>query len=168
MHVYVQKSISTTRPRSAASDSGLELNQRCVPVKSGAVPSTGSFERGPVGARSANFGAGRMPLSRLPTDLESSSPAARLAFGAWSAIAFSARTSSCAAIATAVTISTAPSARCTFSVRGSSRRPPSISTSSTIAEPAAYAAAMTSVRSVVPVVAPTEITAARIGPAHGV
>src|SRR6266702_2581929 len=41
MHVYVQKSISTTRPRSEASVSGLPagvLNHRSVSVKSGAVP----------------------------------------------------------------------------------------------------------------------------------
>src|SRR5437763_14555843 len=41
MHVYVQKSISSTRPRSDASVSGLPpgvLNERSVSVKSGAVP----------------------------------------------------------------------------------------------------------------------------------
>ena len=88
--------------------------------------------------------------------------------GACSAMAFSTRTSTWAIIATAVAISTAPRTRCTLSVRGISLRPPSISASRTIAEPAAYASATSSVRSVVPVVAPTEITAARIGPAHGV
>src|SRR3989442_3738333 len=41
MHVYVQKSTSTTRPRSEASASGVPpgvLNQRSVSVKSGAAP----------------------------------------------------------------------------------------------------------------------------------
>src|SRR3989442_2574368 len=41
MHVYVQKSPSTTRPRSEVSASGVPpgvLNQRSVSVKSGAVP----------------------------------------------------------------------------------------------------------------------------------
>jgi hypothetical protein len=78
-----------------------------------------------------------MLFSRIPTALESSSPAARFALGACSAIAFSARTSSWAIIATAVAISTAPSTRCTLTVRGRMRRPPTISASSTIAEPAA-------------------------------
>ena len=64
-----------------------------------------------------------MLFSRLPTALESSRPAARFALGACSAIAFSARTSSWAIIATAVAISTAPSTRCTSSVRGSQPAP---------------------------------------------
>ncbi len=41
MHVYVQKSTSTTRPRSPASESGLSpgvLNQSSVSVNSGAWP----------------------------------------------------------------------------------------------------------------------------------
>ena len=38
MHVYVQKSISTTRPRSEASVSGLLLSQLVTPVNSGALP----------------------------------------------------------------------------------------------------------------------------------
>ena len=38
MHEYVQKSISTTLPRSCASVSGFELNQAEIPAKSGAGP----------------------------------------------------------------------------------------------------------------------------------
>src|SRR5271155_3202537 len=45
MHVYVQKSTSTTRPRSELSGSGRSpgvLNQSSVSVNSGAAPSSGS------------------------------------------------------------------------------------------------------------------------------
>ena len=38
MHEYVQKSTSTTRPRSSRSVSGFELSQRAIPWKSGAGP----------------------------------------------------------------------------------------------------------------------------------
>src|SRR3984957_20872798 len=46
MQVYVQKSISTARPRSEASVSGLSpgvLNQSSVSVNSGAAPRAGSW-----------------------------------------------------------------------------------------------------------------------------
>ena len=45
MHEYVQKSTSTTLPRSAASDSGRlpgVFSQSAMPVKSGAVPRSGN------------------------------------------------------------------------------------------------------------------------------
>ena len=38
MHEYVQKSTSTTFPRSCCSVSGFELIHSEIPVKSGAVP----------------------------------------------------------------------------------------------------------------------------------
>src|SRR3954466_15580910 len=77
------------------------------------------------------------------------------------------RTSSWNAIAIAVTIITPPSTRCRDGPRGTraiSARPASANASSTTALPAAYARPTETVR---PEAAPTETTAARIGPAHG-
>jgi hypothetical protein len=84
------------------------------------------------------------------------------------------RTSSCVAIATAVAIITTPSVRWSASPRPArlicspTRCPPSAISRSTTAEPKAYATATVTIRADVPSLALTEITAARIGPAHGV
>src|SRR3954471_21953166 len=70
-------------------------------------------------------------------------------------------------MATAVSTITAPSARCSPGprrMRVNTARPASASTSSTAAEPSENASPTASVR---PDAAPTETTAARIGPAHG-
>src|SRR6185369_8065276 len=42
MHVYVQKSTTTTLPRKASGVSGCELSQVIAPAREGRVPSTGS------------------------------------------------------------------------------------------------------------------------------
>src|SRR6476646_5727101 len=53
MHANVQKSTSTTLPRSASGDSGGEFNHVVAPERSGNRPSTGSAEEGP-GLRAAS------------------------------------------------------------------------------------------------------------------
>src|SRR5438874_2153288 len=69
MHVYVQKSISTTRPRSDASVSGLPpgvLNERSVSVKSGAVPKSRRLRASASSVDWLAFaGATRKPLDPL-------------------------------------------------------------------------------------------------------
>ena len=87
MHVYVQKSISTTRPRSFAIVSGAVLNHCPVSAKSGASPSTGSLRRLHAGQRgvdrlvglrcrdcSANFALPRRSASSRVTRPDVSRP----------------------------------------------------------------------------------------------
>ena len=68
MHVYVQKSTSTTWPRSVASDSGAPpgvLNHCWVSVKSGAAPRSGSDGVLTPGIETpAVSGTGRVEASR--------------------------------------------------------------------------------------------------------
>ena len=197
MQVYVQKSIRTIRSRSAPSDSALPegvLNQRCVSANSGAGPRSRSvlavasrlawlapgasactLLAPPWHAEDPFAGAkrGRWPVSscrRPVTASEHSSEAVRLTSGMLSATNWSKLTSRLVTIATAVATMTTPSTRCSAGprparrTRSSSRRPPRHRASSTSAEPAAYAIAITID---LPDAALTEMTAARIGLAHG-
>ena len=70
MHEYVQKSTSTTLPRSESSVRGFELNQVLIPLNSGATPKSSS--------PSVSFAlAGRPPTSPsilVAADALSSSP----------------------------------------------------------------------------------------------
>ena len=188
MQVYVQKSTSTTRPRSDASVSGRSpgvLNQRWVSANSGASPRSLSPRASASSVASLAFlGAafGFVPsanlapcpaisLRRLSTAFDFSSPAVTFTSGMCSATYWSKRTSKPAMIARAVRSITAPSVRCSVGPRPAARtrsnnlRPLSVSASSTAALPSEYASATATV---LPLAALTDMTAARIGPAQGV
>ena len=198
MHVYVQKSTRTTRrcARSCARVSGRSpgvLNQRWVPVSSGASPRRGSPDSGPrttgrpsppgsvvsaggpataVAAPESKRGAPRRSRSRDSTAADCSSGAVGLTrtSGRPSAIAVWKRTSRSAAIAAAVRTRTTPTPRWSAApnprARTASvmRRPPRRKARSTAAVPVAYP---TAIATVDPLAALTAITAARTGPAQG-
>src|SRR5262245_22070899 len=62
MHVYVQKSTSTTRPRSAAAVSGSELSQTVAPSSANSAPCDG--EGCVVAIANVSFGPGRVDRTR--------------------------------------------------------------------------------------------------------
>ena len=183
MHVYVQKSISTTRPRSPASFSGRRpgvLNHCWVPWISGAVPSTGSvdpdFASLPPAAWRAGAAPGCVPrtsASRLRAVAVSSRALVGLTStdGRSSAIADWNRVSYPPAISAATTTITTPIAICSRPLcldrREVSLRPPSISAYRTAADPMPYASATVSRPAVNDCDADTVMTPARIGPAQG-
>ena len=128
MQVYVQKSISTTRPRRPFICSGVVLNQRPGSAKSGAAPSTGSCGvRTPGSAASpavafwiaatasaSNFGLPRRPASSSLTAAVFSRPPVGLVRkeGKWLASASWKRRSTLVNMSTAVSSITAPKPRC--------------------------------------------------------
>src|SRR5438128_12639048 len=84
MHVYVQKSTSTTRPRSEASVSGLPpgvLNQRWVSANSGAAPSS----RRPRASASSVAPLALAGAARTPPDplWQAEDPLAGVNLGRW-------------------------------------------------------------------------------------
>jgi hypothetical protein len=152
------------------------LNQRSVFVNSGAVPSFGrppfASAWTPAGTGSVNFGLRSLiSCRRFATASDRSSDAVALTSGIFRATSWSKLTSTFVTMRSAVASITAPMTRWTSGprpaarTRSSTRRPPRQSASSTAAEPIAYATATATDR---PVAALTVITAARIGPAHGV
>src|SRR5207248_1048568 len=169
-----------TLPRRPWTDKGRSpgvLNQRWLPTNSGAAPRAGSDDRFAAGeaAEESNRGCPLISASRRSTADVLSRPFAGSTAndGKWLARAVWKRTSRLAAISPAVTIRTTPTARWSRGPRAAdltpaaSRRPPSVSTSSTAAVPALYATASAMISTELPRVTPTETTAARIGPAQG-
>ena len=147
MQLYVQKSTSTTRPRSADIVSGRPpgvLNHVCVSVKSGAAPSTGSGALRVACARPACALARCAPRSEASPRLAAALVSSELLGltrndGRSLATAVSKRVSRSKSISVATHTITAPIAIWKRSLLGASRevsrRPPSMRTYSAAAEP---------------------------------
>src|SRR5918994_3755225 len=171
--------MSTTRPRSPSRLSGRSpgvFSQWSLPVKSGARPRTGRSALGAVCTRRESKRDGpRRSASRRSTPAERSMAPVGFDTTAGSSFASTVwkRTSSSAAIATAVPMRSAPSACWTVGpwparrMRSMARRPPKARSRSTVADPAPYASARSTRSAEEPWVAEIEITAARNGPAPG-
>ena len=168
MHEYVQKSTSTTLPRSESSVRGFELNQVLIPLNSGATPKSSSPSVSFTLAGSTSDEPGRSSSPRTRSPRAPGAPSCSRAPSVWSLV------SRPSAISTA-TATMAPPSTCRTSGawrrRGATLRPrraASTSPSRTTPAPRAYARVTITADAVKCSVAATVATAAMIGPAHGV